>query len=62
MDEDGSYMADDTETLKRWCDSMKKKITIGVGVSTRNKPIRSSERASRTALICRSAFPCRLYR
>ncbi|MDR5822661.1 hypothetical protein [Caballeronia sp. LZ043] len=46
MDEDGSYMADSKETLERWRDSIKKKITIGVGVSTRNKPICSSEWAS----------------
>ncbi|MDR5879934.1 hypothetical protein [Caballeronia sp. LZ032] len=46
MDEDGSYMADSKETLQRWRDSIKRKITIGVGVSTRKKPIRSLERAS----------------
>ncbi|MDR5809833.1 hypothetical protein [Caballeronia sp. LZ019] len=50
------------ETLERWRDSMNEPITIGVGVSARTKPIRSSERASRTALICRPAFPRRLYR
>ncbi|BBQ02304.1 hypothetical protein BSFA1_74320 (plasmid) [Burkholderia sp. SFA1] len=55
-------MADGKETLERWRDSMNETITIGVGVSTRTKPIRSSERASRTALICRPAFPRRLYR